>query len=706
MTSYFNAYLDKPLTYLKGVGPAKAELLKKERGFTIYGDLLYDFPFRYEDRTKILCIRDIESTDSPVQARGRLGPFTVMGKGRKRRLISYLEDDTGAIELVWFRGVDWVQSSLAVGKEYIAYGTPQRFQQKLNLPHPEMNLYDASKLRAAHPFAPVYESTESLNRKGLGMKARRRIIQGLVKGLAQANITENMPAYLMKKLHLVSRQKALHDIHLPENQADLDAARWRLKFEELFFTQWVMVKQNLKQKRKIRGASFGTIGQNFMNFYDEHLPFTLTGAQQRVLKEIRRDMKAGYQMNRLLQGDVGSGKTIVALLSALIAIDNGYQACIMAPTEILARQHHISVSEYLKEMNVTIAFLSGSVKGQARQEILADLEAGKIDILIGTHALIQPFVQFKNLGLAITDEQHRFGVKQRAALWEKNPNHPPHVLVMTATPIPRTLAMTLYGDLDVSSIDELPPGRQPVKTLHVRDGQRMETYDFIRKQIHQGRQVYIVYPLIEESTKMQLRDLMNGYERLMEYFPRPQYQLSMVHGQMKAEEKEAEMQKFLAQKTQIMVATTVIEVGVNVPNATVMLIENAERFGLSQLHQLRGRVGRGAEKSFCILMTDFALSKDAKKRMETMCSTNDGFKISEVDLELRGPGEMAGTRQSGDLGLKLAKISEDQDIVALARKTVNLILKKDPDLMTPAHRPIARYMETEGRSLQVWSIIS
>ncbi len=706
MSSYFNSYLDKPLTYLKGVGPAKAELLKKERGFTTFGDLLYDFPFRYEDRTKISSIGSIESTDLPVQIRGRLGPFTVMGQGRKRRLLSHLEDDTGAIELVWFRGVDWVKSSLKVGKEYIAYGTVQRFQQKLNFPHPEMTPYDPNQLKAAHPFAPVYESTELLNRKGLTVKTRRRVMQSLIEGLASAGIAENMPAYLMNKLNLVSRVKALHNIHFPESQSDLDAARWRIKFEELFFTQWVMVKQNLKHKRKIRGAKFEIIGDAFLEFYNKHLPFTLTRAQQRVLKEIRRDMKAGYQMNRLLQGDVGSGKTIVALLSALIAIDNGYQACIMAPTEILARQHYISVGEYLKEMDIDIAFLSGSIKGQARQDILERLEAGEIDIIIGTHALIQPFVKFKTLGLAITDEQHRFGVKQRAALWAKNPNHPPHVLVMTATPIPRTLAMTLYGDLDVSSIDELPPGRQPVKTIHVRDGQRMETYKFIRNQIHQGRQIYIVYPLIEESNKLQLRDLMNGYERLLEYFPRPQYQLCMVHGQMKANEKEAEMQKFLARKTHIMVATTVIEVGVNVPNATVMLIENAERFGLSQLHQLRGRVGRGAEKSYCILMTDFALSKDAKKRMETMCSTNDGFKISEVDLELRGPGEMAGTRQSGDLGLKLAKISEDQDIVALARKAVNLILKKDPDLMSSAHRPIASYMETEGRSLQVWSIIS
>jgi len=706
MKSYFNAYLDSPLTYLKGVGPAKAELLKKERGLFTFGDLLYDFPFRYEDRTKILSISSITSTDAPVQIKGRLGPFTVIGQGRKRRLLSYLEDETGAIELVWFRGVDWVQSGLQPGQEYIAYGTVNQFQQKLNFPHPDLALYEESKLKMARHFAPVYESTEALNRKGLGMKARRAIIKSLLQGLPEANITENLPSYLMKKLQLPSREKALLDIHLPESPVDLDAAQRRLKFEELFFTQWVMVKQNLKHKRRIRGATFSIIGDQFMNFYEKHLPFQLTGAQQRVLKEIRRDMKAGYQMNRLLQGDVGSGKTIVALLSALIAIDNGYQACIMAPTEILARQHQISVSEYLEATNLQVAFLSGSVKGQARKEILEKLESGEIDIIIGTHALIQPFVKFKNLGLAITDEQHRFGVKQRAALWEKNAQHPPHVLVMTATPIPRTLAMTLYGDLDVSSIDELPPGRQPVKTLHVRDGQRMETYQFIREQIHKGRQIYIVYPLIEESTKMQLRDLVNGYERLMEYFPRPQYQLSMVHGQMKPEEKEAEMQKFLAQKTQIMVATTVIEVGVNIPNATVMLIENAERFGLSQLHQLRGRVGRGAEKSYCILMTDFALSKDAKKRMETMCSTNDGFKISEVDLELRGPGEMAGTRQSGDLGLKIAKISEDQDIIALARKTVHLILKKDPDLMTSDHRPIARYMETEGRGLEVWSLIS
>jgi len=706
MKFYHNDYLNQPLTYLKGVGPAKAELLKKERGFHRYGDLLFDYPFRYEDRTRILPIGSLESTEVPVQICGRLGPFTTMGQGRKRRLISYLEDDTGVIELVWFRGVDWVQSSLIPGKQYLAYGTLNQFQRKLNFPHPDMRLYSPSLLEQAQTFAPVYESTEALNKKGVGMKARRRMIKNLLKELPSARLQENLPGYMMKKIGLIPREKALHDIHMPSSRENLDAARLRLKFEELFFTQWVMVKQNLKHKRQIKGAAFGTIGPHFMDFYQNHLPFSLTNAQKRVLKEIRKDMKAGYQMNRLLQGDVGSGKTIVALLSALIAIDNGYQACIMAPTEILARQHQKSVSEYLKEADIEVAFLSGSVKGRPREDILERLAAGDIDILIGTHALIQPFVKFKNLGLAITDEQHRFGVKQRGALWEKNKKHPPHVLVMTATPIPRTLAMTLYGDLDVSSIDELPPGRQSVKTLHVRDGQRMETYNFIRKQIHKGRQIYVVYPLIEESQKMQLRDLMNGYERLLDYFPRPQYQLSMVHGQMKPEEKEAEMQKFLAQKTQIMVATTVIEVGVNIPNATVMLIENAERFGLSQLHQLRGRVGRGAEQSYCILMTDFALSKDAKKRMETMCSTNDGFKISEVDLELRGPGQMAGTRQSGDLGLKLAKIDEDQDLVTLSRKAVNLILKKDPDLSRPEHQPVVQYLQSEGKGLRVWSLIS
>lgn len=706
MKSYYNEYLDQSLTYLKGVGPAKAEILKKERGLFSFGDLLFDFPFRYEDRTQITAIAAIHSTEYPVQLKGILGPLTVVGSGRKKRLLSYLEDSTGTIELVWFRGVDWVQSSLKPGAEYIAYGTLNQFQQKINLPHPELSLYDPQKIKKARHFAPVYESTEKLNRTGLGPKARRKMIFHLLQGLQNEFLPDNLPGYLRQKLGLVSRVEAFRDIHLPETNDQLEAARKRIKFEELFFIQWVMMKQNLKNKRHIRGAKLEHIGENFHSFYEKYLPFELTGAQKRVMKEIRRDLKRGSQMNRLLQGDVGSGKTIVAILTALIALDNGYQACIMAPTEILARQHETSVNEYLKEMDIEVAYLSGSVKGKARQEILEGLAEGRIDIIIGTHALIQPTVVFKNLGLAITDEQHRFGVKQRAELWKKNKHTPPHVLVMTATPIPRTLAMTLYGDLDVSSIDELPPGRKPVKTVHVRDGQRMETYAFIRREIHKGRQVYVVFPLIEESEKMQLRDLVNGYERLMEYFPRPQYQLSMVHGQMKPDEKEAEMEKFVRQKTQIMVATTVIEVGVNVPNASVMLIENAERFGLSQLHQLRGRVGRGAEKSYCILMTDFKMSKEAKKRMETMCSTNDGFVISEVDLELRGPGEIAGTRQSGDLGLKLAKISEDGDLVQSARNIARVILKRDSDLAAKEHRPILKFLQTEGKGLQVWSLIS
>jgi ATP-dependent DNA helicase RecG len=706
MRKYFHPFLDRPLEYLKGVGPAKAVLLQKERGLFCYGDLLYDFPFRYEDRTRFTAISSIQNTDLPVQLRGKLGALTTLGQGRKQRLISYLEDETGRLELVWFRGVKYLLQNLKPGQVYIAYGRLNSFKGKFNMPHPEMEVFNAEKVARASHFAPVYASTEKLNGKGLDHRTRRRMIKQVLAEMKTVTLQESLSQSLISKLKLCTRAQALSWIHLPQKEEQLHAAQARLKFEELFYIQLIMVRRNIRHKKRIKGHVFERIGQHFNHFYENILPFELTSAQKRVLKEIRADMKSGAQMNRLLQRDVGSGKTIVALMSALMALDNGYQCCIMAPTEILAQQHYQSISEQLAQTDIQVGFLSGSVKGAERKEVLRKTAEGSIHILIGTHALIEPTVQYKNLGLAITDEQHRFGVKQRAELWKKNNERPPHILVMTATPIPRTLAMTLYGDLDVSVIDELPPGRKEIQTTHVYDSKRMEVYNFIRKQIHQGRQIYIVYPLIEESKKLELRDLTNGFERLLHYFPRPTYQMSMVHGQMKPDEKEAEMQKFVERKTQIMVATTVIEVGVNVPNASVMLIENAERFGLSQLHQLRGRVGRGAEQSFCLLMTDFKLSKEAKKRIHTMCSTNDGFKIAEADLELRGPGEIAGTRQSGDLGLKIASLSEDQGLIKTARNAAKMILREDEDLSSSENKPIADYLNTQGKFMQIWTFIS
>lgn len=706
MKRYFNSFLDKPIEYLKGVGPSRAEVIKKERGIFNYGDLLYDFPFRYDDRTKITPIGQVFDNNMPVQIRGVLKNLQRVGQGKKQRLVGFLEDESGSIELVWFRGAKWLEQSLNPGRVYLAYGRLNSFKGKLNMPHPEMEIFDVNKIKKAKHLAPVYSSTEKLSAKGFDHKGRRKIMQNLFKEFKPEHIEDNLPPYLLKKLRLCNRYNAFLWIHFPENEDQLKEARRRLKFEELFFIQLVMIRSNLKHKKKIRGHVFEQVGSIFHQFYEEELPFQLTGAQKKVLKEIRKDLRTGIQMNRLLQGDVGSGKTVVGLMSMLMAIDNGFQACLMAPTEILAQQHYNSIQAYVNNLPVKTGFLSGSVKGSARREILEQTASGEMNILIGTHALIEPNVEFKNLGLAITDEQHRFGVKQRASLWKKNEDRPPHILVMTATPIPRTLAMTLYGDLDVSIIDELPPGRKPVHTSHLKDGKRMEMYAFIRKQIHEGRQAYVVYPLIEESSSLDLRDLTNGFDRLLEYFPRPQYQISMVHGQMKADEKEAEMQKFVEGKTQIMVATTVIEVGVNVPNATIMVIENAERFGLSQLHQLRGRVGRGADQSYCLLMSSHKLSHDAIKRIATMCETNDGFEIAQKDLELRGPGEMAGTRQSGDLGLKLADLSTDQELIKTARRIAGMVLDHDMDLKKPENEAIAHYLRTEGKSMQVWSFIS
>lgn len=701
-----NSVLESPIEYLKGVGPVKAALLQKELGVYTFGDLLLQYPYRYVDKTTFNRIGELNEDSTEVQVRGVLRRLSLMGEGRAKRLVGTLRDDTGVIELVWFKGINWMQDNLQVGKEYVAFGRLNLFGGRLNLPHPEMEEWDPEKGGPAATFAPVYSSSEKLNNKGLDIRARRRLNQGLLDRITPDDIPENLPAYLREKLRFPSRLKAMQDIHFPHTQAELDAARNRLKFEELFFLQLRMLQMRQLRKDTVKGFVFKQVGDYFNQFYAEKLPFELTGAQKRVIKEIRRDLGLGIQMNRLLQGDVGSGKTMVALLSMLIALGNGFQACLMAPTEILAQQHYLSISEYLEGLDVQVGFLSGSVKGKARRQLLESLESGELHILIGTHALIEDPVVFQRLGLAIIDEQHRFGVEQRARLWKKSHPHPPHVLVMTATPIPRTLAMTLYGDLDVSVIDELPPGRKPISTLHRNEHHRLRVIGFMREEIAKGRQVYVVYPLIEESEKLDLNNLDEGYEALLREFPRPEYQLSVVHGRMKPADKEFEMDRFKRGETNIMVATTVIEVGVNVPNASVMVIENTERFGLSQLHQLRGRVGRGAEQSYCVLMTGFKLSTEGRERIDTMCRTNDGFEIAEADLRLRGPGNIEGTQQSGVLNLRIADLARDGRILQTAREIAKRILEKDPKLESEHHLVLREELARQGKTRQGWSRIS
>jgi ATP-dependent DNA helicase RecG len=698
--------LDSPIEYLKGVGPTKGELLKKELGIYTFRDLLFHFPFRYVDKTKFHKIKSLGDDSETVQLRGVLRRLSSAGEGRKKRLIGRFRDDTGIIELIWFKGISWLESNLQIGAEYVVYGKVSVFNGKLNIAHPEMEALTAAGVKKASTFAPVYPSTEKLNLKGLDAKGRRKLMQVLFEKIQKTDIIENMPPYMLEKFRFPSRFDALKQIHFPKTQKELDAARNRLKFEELFFLQLRLLQIRGRRKETIRGIPFPAIGDYFMTFYKEKLPFELTGAQKRVIKEIRRDLGSGGQMNRLLQGDVGSGKTIVGLMCMLIALDNGYQTCMMAPTEILAQQHYDGISGYVEGMGIEVGFLTGSVKGKKRKLLLERLVKGEINILIGTHALIEDWVVFKNLGLAITDEQHRFGVKHRAKLWQKSKPSPPHILVMTATPIPRTLAMTLYGDLEVSVIDELPPGRKEIETVHRHEGHRLRVIGFMKQEIAKGRQVYIVYPLIEESEKLDLQNLESGYEDLLRDFPMPEYQISVVHGRMKPKDKDFEMQRFIEGETQIMVATTVIEVGVNVPNASVMIIENTERFGLSQLHQLRGRVGRGAEQSYCILMTSYKLSTEARSRIQTMTSTNDGFKIAEADLKLRGPGNMEGTQQSGVLNFKLADLAKDQRILHTARQIAARILDKDPKLEKDINARLRRYMETQGKKYKAWSRIS
>ncbi|MCB0634418.1 MAG: ATP-dependent DNA helicase RecG, partial [Lewinella sp.] len=680
--------LDSPIEYLKGVGPSKGDLLKKELGVYTQRDLLMQYPHRYIDKTQFHRIGELSEHSGEVQIRGILRRLTMAGEGRKKRLVGIFRDASGALELVWFTGASWIEKSLTVGMEYIVYGRVGAFGNKLNIAHPEIEPVKEDNVKVETSFAPVYPSTEKLNTKGLNARARRRLMKELLDKLTPLDLPENLPTYLIQKFRFPSRLQAMQQIHFPKDQEELKAARNRLKFEELFFLQLRLLQIKRRRKDAIKGYVFDQIGDYFNRFYQDHLPFELTNAQKRVIKEIRRDLGLGVQMNRLLQGDVGSGKTMVGLLCMLIALDNGYQACLMAPTEILAQQHYEGISDYLKGMDVKVALLTGSVKGKARKLILQELAAGEIHILIGTHALLEPKVVFANLGLAITDEQHRFGVAQRAKLWGKNNPLPPHILVMTATPIPRTLAMTLYGDLDVSVIDELPPGRKPVQTIHWTEHHRLRIIGFMKEQIALGRQVYVVYPLIEESETLDLKNLDEGYEALRREFPITNYQISVVHGRMKPADKDFEMQRFIRNETQIMIATTVIEVGVNVPNASVMVIENTERFGLSQLHQLRGRVGRGADQSYCVLMSGYKLSNEGRERIQTMVRTTNGFEIAEADLKLRGPGNIEGTQQSGILNFSIADLAKDGQILKTAREIAARILDDDPTLQRPEHHPI------------------
>ena len=698
--------LDTPIEYLKGIGPKKGEMLRKELNIHTFGDLLNQYPFRYVDKTQFHKISELNIDSGTVQLRGILRRLTVSGEGRRKRLQGRFRDETGVIDLIWFTGIHWLEKSLVVGKEYVVYGRISAFRNQFNMAHPEMEEVNDDNTERAVTFAPVYPSTEKLNSKGVESKARRRMMEALFEKLSPADLPENLPKQLVSAFKFPSHFQSMKHIHFPENQESLLAATRRLKFEELFFLQLRLLQLKMGRKQAVKGYVFQQVGDQFNGFYNEKLPFELTGAQKRVIREIRRDLGSGIQMNRLLQGDVGSGKTVVALMCMLLALDNGYQACMMAPTEILAQQHFISISEYLEGMDIGVAFLSGSVKGKKRQAILEKLVNNEIQILVGTHALIEDPVQFKNLGLAITDEQHRFGVAQRAKLWKKNTPYPPHVLVMTATPIPRTLALTLYGDLDVSVIDELPPGRKEISTIHRTEHHRLRVFGIMKEQIKLGRQVYVVYPLIEESETLDLKNLEEGYEALSRDFPKPEYQISVVHGRMKAKDKDFEMQRFVKGETQIMVATTVIEVGVNVPNASVMVIENTERFGLSQLHQLRGRVGRGAEQSFCILMTGFKLSAEGKERIQTMVRTNDGFEIAEADLRLRGPGDIEGTRQSGILDLRIADIAKDGRILQTAREVASQILEEDPNIETPENNPIKHYLAKNKKVLKGWIRIS
>ena len=692
----------RDIKYLQGVGPQRATMLNKELNiFSLY-DLLYYFPYKYVDRSRLYYIHEIDGNMPYIQLKGQILSFETIGEGRQRRLVAHFSDGTGVVDLVWFQGIKYLMGRYKAHEEYIVFGKPTVFNGRINIAHPDIDPAKDLTL-SAMGLQPYYNTTEKMKRGGLNSHTLEKLMKNAF-ALLQDTVPETLSSRLVEKHHLMSLKEALQNIHFPQNPEKLRRAQYRLKFEELFYVQLNILRYTKDRQRKFRGLLFERVGEIFNTFYTQNLPFQLTGAQKRVIKEIRKDMGSGRQMNRLLQGDVGSGKTLVALMSMLIALDNGFQACIMAPTEILATQHYETITSLLFGMNVRVELLTGSVKGKKREEILKGLLMGDVHILVGTHAVLEDTVNFSSLGMVVIDEQHRFGVAQRAKLWSKN-ECPPHVLVMTATPIPRTLAMTLYGDLDVSIIDELPPGRKPVQTIHQFDNRRPSLYAGIRKQIQEGRQVYIVYPLIKESEKIDIKNLEEGYSLICAEFP--ECRVSKVHGQMKAAEKDAEMQRFVNGETQIMVATTVIEVGVNVPNASVMVIENAERFGLSQLHQLRGRVGRGADQSYCILVTTYKLSEETRKRLEIMVQTNDGFEIAEADLKLRGPGDLEGTQQSGiAFDLKIADIARDGQLLQYVRDIASAIVEEDPNGCLPENEILWRQLQSLRKTNVNWAAIS
>ncbi|MEA4887292.1 MAG: ATP-dependent DNA helicase RecG [Bacteroides graminisolvens] len=692
----------RDIKYLAGVGPQRASLMNKELNIFSLQDLLYYFPYKYVDRSKVYQIREIDGNMPYIQLKGRILSFETIGEGRQRRLIAHFSDGTGVVDLVWFQGIKFIVGKYKVQQEYIVFGKPTVFNGRINLAHPDVDPVSELVI-SSMGMQPYYNTTEKMKRGFLNSRAIEKMMATVMQQL-QEPLAETLSPGIVSAYHLMSLTEALRNIHFPQSPELLRKAQYRLKFEELFYVQLNILRYSKDRQRKYRGYVFENVGAVFHTFYEKNLPFELTGAQKRVLKEIRQDVGCGKQMNRLLQGDVGSGKTLVALMSMLLALDNGYQACMMAPTEILANQHFETIKEMLYGMNLRVELLTGRVKGKKREEILSALLTGDIHILIGTHAVIEDSVRFSSLGLVVIDEQHRFGVAQRARLWTKN-ERPPHILVMTATPIPRTLAMTLYGDLDVSVIDELPPGRKPISTIHQFDNRRESLYKFIGKQIEEGRQIYIVYPLIEESEKIDLKNLEEGFMHIREEFP--QYQVCKVHGKMKAAEKDAQMQLFVSGQAQIMVATTVIEVGVNVPNASVMVIENAERFGLSQLHQLRGRVGRGADQSYCVLVTGYKLAEDTRKRLEIMVRTNDGFEIAEADLKLRGPGDLEGTQQSGmAFDLKIADLARDGQLLQYVREIATSIVDSDPNANLPENEVLWKQLKALRKTNVNWASIS
>jgi ATP-dependent DNA helicase RecG len=699
-------FLLSAVAFLKGVGPLRASWLSKEWEINKIQELLQLYPYRHIDRTQIIPIRACCEEGSFVQIKGTLRRLEQMGEGSKKRLVATIRDDSGSIELIWFTGISYLYKQFVIGQEYIIYGKLQSFRDQFSIPHPEMEPLLNENQSLPSSFYPMYSGIEKSSKVGIDNRFLRKAIKSIIERIQIEGFPEILPYHILKNHNLIAPVNAYEWIHFPKNQNELEAARARLKFEELFFLQLSLLKLKFNRRESVIGYNFDKIGDYFNRFFYEMLSFELTDAQKKVLKEIRRDLATGKQMNRLLQGDVGSGKTVVGFMTMLMALDNGFQALLMAPTEILAQQHYAGLSIFGEQLGIKVAYLTGSVKGKKRNEILSDLENGAISIVIGTHALLEDPVKFKKLGLAITDEQHRFGVEQRSKLWHKSKPYPPHVLVMTATPIPRTLAMTLYGDLDISVIDTLPPGRKAIQTLHKNENHRLWMIGFMKEQIKAGRQIYVVYPLIEESEKMDLNNLMEGFESLSREFPNPDYSISMVHGKMKSAEKDWEMQQFIKGNTQIMVATTVIEVGVNVPNASVMIIENSERFGLSQLHQLRGRVGRGAEQSYCILMSSFKLSADSRERINTLVRTNNGFEIAEADLKLRGPGNMDGKQQSGIIQLKLADLSKDGAILETAREEAFTILSADPFLKQQEHEGLKKFLEQNKEALKGWGRIS